>query len=60
MGKASTEGPQGRGLPVQRPAGALLSASVDTLCPGQSPSENVTGLLENVMGILALPEVGRR
>lgn len=43
VGKAATEGPpQGRGLPVQLPlgcwgAGALLSASVDTLCLGQSP-----------------------
>lgn len=48
VGKAATEGPpQGRGLPVQLPlgcwgAGALLSASVDTLCLGQSPFQKTS------------------
>lgn len=64
VGKAAKEGPpQGRGLPVQLPLGRwgdALCFSRHFVPRAESLPEHVTGLLENVTGVLALPEVGRR
>lgn len=46
VGKAATEDPPPRGVVCRYSfhwgAGALLSASVDTLCPGQSPFQKTS------------------
>lgn len=66
VGKAATEGPP-RGVVCRYSsrwgAGALLPAlcfSRHFVPRAESLPERVTGLLENVMGVLALPEVGQR
>lgn len=42
VGKAATEGPRGAWSAGTAPTGALLSASKETLCPGQSPFQKTS------------------